>query len=138
MSLKKSKLALAIAAAAGLSFSSGAFATNGIIPAGNGMVAHGLGGAGLSNAAEASSGIDNPALISHTGDSVSVAFSMFMPDRQVEQPASLGGATVVSDSEMFAIPQFAFTSGTGVGINWGLSAYALGGMNTDYQRQFPR
>ena len=133
MSLKKSKLALAIAAAAGLSFSSGAFATNGIIPAGNGMVAHGLGGAGLSNAAEASSGIDNPALISHTGDSVSVAFSMFMPDRQVEQPASLGGATVVSDSEMFAIPQFAFTSGTGVGINWGLSAYALGGMNTDYR-----
>lgn len=133
MSLKKSKLALALAATAGLTFSSGAFATNGIIPAGNGMVAHGLGGAGLSNAAEASSGIDNPALISNTGDSVSVAFSMFMPDRQVEQPAGLGGATVVSDSKLFAIPQFAFTSKAGSGMNWGLSAYALGGMNTDYR-----
>lgn len=133
MSIKKSKLALALAASAGLTFSSGAFATNGIIPAGNGMVAHGLGGAGLSNAAEASSGIDNPALVSHTGDSVSVAFSMFMPDRQIEQPASLGGATVVSDSELFAIPQFAFTANAGSGMNWGLLAYGLGGMNTDYR-----
>ena len=133
MSLKKSKLALAIAAAAGLTFSSGAFATNGIIPAGNGMVAHGFGGAGLSNAAEASSGIDNPALISRTGDAVSVAFSMFMPDRKIEQPAALGGATVDSDSKLFAIPQVALTSKAGSGMNWGLSAYALGGMNTDYR-----
>lgn len=133
MSLKKSKLAMAIATAAGLTFSSGAFATNGIIPAGNGMVAHGFGGAGLSNAAEASSGIDNPALISQTGDAVSVAFSMFMPDRKIEQPAALGGATVVSDSNLFAIPQVAFTSAAGFGMNWGLSAYALGGMNTDYR-----
>ena len=133
MSLKKSKLTLAIAAAAGLTFSSGAFATNGIIPAGNGMVAHGLGGAGLSNAAEASSGIDNPALISQTGDAVSVAFSMFMPNRKIEQPAALGGATVASDSELFAIPQVAITSKAGYDLNWGLAAYALGGMNTDYR-----
>lgn len=133
MSLKKSKLALAIATTMGLTISSVALATNGIIPAGNGMVAHGLGGAGLSNAAEASSGIDNPALISQTGDSVSVAFSMFMPDRQIEQPAILGGATVVSDSELFAIPQVALTSKAGSNMNWGLAAYALGGMNTDYR-----
>jgi hypothetical protein len=90
MSFNKSKLALAVAATAGLTFSSGAFATNGIIQAGNGMVAHGLGGAGLSNAGEASAGMDNPALISQTGSSVSVAWSIFMPDREFERPAAVG------------------------------------------------
>lgn len=42
MSFNKCKLAVAVAAAASLTFSPGAFATNGIIQAGNGMVAHGL------------------------------------------------------------------------------------------------
>jgi len=133
MSFNKSKLAVAVAAAAGLTFSSGAFATNGIIQAGNGMVAHGLGGAGLSNAGEASAGMDNPALISQTGDSVSVAWSIFMPDRQIEQPVSLGGATVVSDSKMFGIPQAAFSSKINDAMSWGIMAYAMGGMNTDYR-----
>lgn len=136
MSLKKSKLALAVAASAGLTFSSGAFATNGIIPAGNGMAAHGLGGAGLSNAAEASSGIDNPALIGQTGDAISVAWNIFMPDREFQRPAALGGATVVSDSRMFAIPQAAFTSKINNDMSWGLLAYAMGGMNTDYPTGF--
>lgn len=133
MSLKKSKLAMAMAAAAGLTFSSGAFATNGIIQAGNGMVAHGLGGAGLSNAGEASAGIDNPALISQTGDAVSVAWNIFMPDREFTRPAGAGGGTEVSDSKLFAIPQAAFSSQIGGGMSWGIMAYALGGMNTDYR-----
>jgi long-chain fatty acid transport protein len=133
MSFNKSKLALAIAAAAGLTFSSGAFATNGIIQAGNGMVAHGMGGAGLSNAGEASAGMDNPALISQTGDAVNVAWSMFMPDREFTRPAAVGGATEVSDSRLFAIPQFAFTSKINNEMNWGILAYAMGGMNTDYR-----
>jgi long-chain fatty acid transport protein len=138
MSFNKSKLAVAVAAAAGLTFSSGAFATNGIIQAGNGMVAHGLGGAGLSNAGEASAGMDNPALISQTGDSVNVAWSIFMPDRMVDTsgvagfPAGYTGETV-SDSKMFAIPQVAFTSKINDSMSWGIMAYALGGMNTDYR-----
>jgi long-chain fatty acid transport protein len=133
MSFNKSKLAIAVAAAAGLALSSGAFATNGIIQAGNGMVAHGLGGAGLSNAGEASAGVDNPALISQTGDSVNVAWSIFMPDREFERPAAAGGGLEVSDSRMFAIPQFAFTSTINNNMSWGLLAYAMGGMNTDYR-----
>ena len=132
MSFNKSKLAVAVAAAS-LTFSSGAFATNGIIQAGNGMVAHGLGGAGISNANEAAAGMDNPALIGRTGDSISVAWSIFMPDREVVQPAALGGATVVSDSNQFAIPQAAFTSKINDAMSWGIMAYALGGMNTNYR-----
>jgi long-chain fatty acid transport protein len=131
MSFNKSKLALAVAAAAGLTFSSGAFATNGIIQAANGMVAHGLGGAGLSNANEAMSGYDNPALIGQTGDSLSIGFSIFMPDREVT--GVTGGTTVVSDSKMFAIPQVAFTSKINDAMSWGIMVNALGGMNTDYR-----
>lgn len=131
MSFNKSKLALAVATAAGLTFSSGAFATNGIIQAGNGMAAHGLGGAGLSNANEAMSGYDNPALIGQTGDSISMGFSIFMPDREVT--GVTGGTTVVSDSKMFAIPQVAFTSKVNDAMSWGIMVNALGGMNTDYR-----
>lgn len=134
MSFNKTKIALAVAAAAGLTFSSGAFATNGILQAGNGMVAHGFGGAGLANAGEAAAGMDNPALITQTGDSVGVAWSIFMPDRSWTY--SVPGFTYksTSDSKMFAIPQIAFTSKINNQLSWGIMAYALGGMNTDYRQ----
>lgn len=136
MSIHKSKLALAIATATmSLAISPGAFATNGIIPAGNGMVAHGFGGAGLSNAGEAAAGMDNPALIAQTGDAVSVAWSIFMPERTVDSTGAIGpgGTEAKSDSKMFAIPQFALTSKINDQMSFGIMAYALGGMNTDYR-----
>lgn len=130
---QKSKLALAVAAAAALTFSVGAHATNGIMQAGNGMVAHGTGGAGLSNASEAMSGFDNPALINQTGDSLSMGFTVFMPDREVDMTALGAAAPVVSDSKLFAIPQVAFTSKASDAISWGVMVNAMGGMNTDYR-----
>jgi long-chain fatty acid transport protein len=130
MSFNKSKLALAVAAAAGLTFSSGAFATNGIIQAGNGMVAHGFGGAGLSNGGDATAGMDNPALIGDSGDSLNVGWSMFMPDRTT---TLYGTYDITSDAKMFAIPQIAFTSKINSSMSWGIMAYAMGGMNTDYR-----
>jgi long-chain fatty acid transport protein len=134
MSFNKSKLAMAVAA---LTFSSGAFATNGILQAGNGMVAHGLGGAGLSNAGEASAGVDNPALISQTGDALNVAWSMFMPDRKFDTTGAgafgPAGTEATSDSKMFGIPQVSYTSKINDKMSWGIMAYALGGMNTDYR-----
>jgi len=129
MSIRKNKLALAIALA--LAVPTSAFATNGILQAGNGIVAHGMGGAGLANAGEAAAGVDNPALISQTGDAVSVGWSIFMPERTVDATA-VGGAAVKSDSTMFAVPQAAYTSKLNDNMNWGLMAYAATGMNTDY------
>ncbi len=133
MSIRKNKLALAIAMAFALPAS--AFATNGIIQAGNGIVAHGMGGAGLANAGEASAGADNPALISQTGDAVNVGWSMFMPERKFDTTSAVGPACTVqkSDSTMFGIPQAAFTSKINDNMNWGVMAYAMGGMNTDYR-----
>jgi long-chain fatty acid transport protein len=136
MRFTKRKLAAALAVAATVAAPT-AFATNGIIQAGNGMVAHGLGGAGLSNASEASAGADNPALISQTGNAVNVAWSMFMPLREFDTTAVPGfgpaGTRGVSDSNMFAIPQAAFTAKASDAISWGVIAYAMGGMNTDYR-----
>ncbi len=130
MSIRKSKLALAVGFAIALPTS--AFATNGILQVGNGMVAHGMGGAGLANASEASSGMDNPALINQTGDSASLGWSIFMPKRSYNSSGLPGGHNVSSDSPMFAIPQGAFTAKFNDNLSWGIMAYAMGGMNTDY------
>jgi long-chain fatty acid transport protein len=127
MSMNKNKLALAVAMAVSLVAPS-AFATNGIIQAGNGMVAHGMGGAGLSNASEAAAGMDNPSLISQTGDSLGLGYSIFMPNRFHGNATSLER----SDAHAFAIPQLAYTSKVNDSINGGLMLYAAGGMNTDY------
>jgi len=138
MFFKQRRIVIAMSAIAGMTFSAGALATNGIIQAGNGMAAHGVGGAGIAHASEASAGMDNPALISQTGNSVALGFSIFMPDRTVDStgisalPATFKG-TVDSDSKMFAIPQVAFTSKINDAVSWGVMLNALGGMNTDYR-----
>lgn len=124
----KYKCILAMAATAGLAFSPGAFATNGILQIGNGMVAHGLGGAGIANAGEAAAGMDNPALITQTGSAVGVGLTLFNPNRS----ADFGAGYVASDSQYFYIPQAAYTSVVDPRMSWGIMAYAMGGMNTDY------
>jgi len=43
-----------------------------------------------------------------------------------------GGNKVTSDANEYAIPQASFTKKTSDRISWGVMAYALGGMNTDY------
>lgn len=122
----RNKLSLALALAASIA-PLGAFATNGILPYGNGMSAHGVGGAGIANPADSMSGVDNPALLGKTKDQASVGVSLFNPNRS----ADVGGGYVDSDSDLFFIPQAAWV-GNSTPINWGVLAYALGGMNTDY------
>ena len=132
MKMQRKNVALAIAIAAAVA-SPSAFATNGILQAGNGMVAHGMGGAGLANAGEASAGMDNPALINDTGTAVNVAWSYFSPLREADFTAfGLGPIVITSDAREYAIPQVAFTVKGNDLISWGVQAYALGGMNTDY------
>lgn len=122
----RNKLSLALVLAAGLA-PLGASATNGILPYGNGMSAHGVGGAGIANAADAMSGVDNPALLGKTKNQASAGLTFFNPNRS----ANLGGGYVDSESDLFFIPQAAWV-GDKEPLNWGLLAYALGGMNTDY------
>lgn len=128
MSRKNTTLALAMVASTGLVFSTGAYATNGILPVGNSMIEQGMGGAGIANAAETLSGATNPALISSLGTQAGVGVIYFNPNRS----ANLGGGYVDSESTKFYIPSLGYVTGLGSGLSAGILVTALGGMNTDY------
>ena len=128
MSLRKHIIAGAIAASL---LPAAAFATNGILPLGNGLKAHGVGGAGMANASEPMSMVDNPALLSDVSSGWSIGATGFNPNRS----ADVGRGYVESDSDWFLIPQGSYANNSGGAMAWGLSVYALGGMNTDYPEQ---
>ena len=125
---KINKRIISVAVAAALSAPLAAMATNGILPLGNGMVAHGMGGAGIANGAETMSGVDNPALVSRTSNQWAVAASLFMPYRS----ADFGGGYVESENNFFIIPQGGATFGVTEKLDMGILVTALGGMNTEY------
>ncbi len=116
------------AVAAALTLPMVSHATNGILPLGNGMVAHGFGGAGIANGAETMSGVDNPALVSRTSKQWNVGASLFSPMRS----GDFGGGYVDSDSNYFLIPQGGVTLNLSSSWDMGILVTALGGMNTDY------
>jgi len=105
-----------------------ASATNGILAYGNGMVAHGVGGAGVANAAEGMSAIDNPALAADVGGGWSIAASAFNPNRA----ANVGNGYVDSENDWFLIPGGHWLTAINDQTVTGLTVSALGGMNTDY------
>ncbi|MDH5180959.1 MAG: outer membrane protein transport protein [Gammaproteobacteria bacterium] len=123
---KKSLIGLAAAGSMAVSFS--AMATNGILPLGNGMVAHGFGGAGIANGAETMSAVDNPALANQVSNSWSAGISLFNPNRSI----NLGGGYTASDNDFFFIPQGGWLTKINDKMSWGVVAYAMGGMNTEY------
>ncbi len=126
---KFNKRLVAGAVAAALVMPMAAHATNGILPLGNSMTSHGFGGAGIANGAETMSGVDNPALISRTSEQWGIAASLFMPYRS----ADFGTGTYVDSAQnYFIIPQGGYIDKINNKFDWGVLAYAMGGMNTDY------
>lgn len=109
-------------------FSLGAYATNGLFPAGNGIVAHGMGGAGLANAGEAMSMVDNPALIHRSGNMAGFNVHFYFPDLS----ANVAGTYVDSDIDSTITPQFAVTQNINEQFSWGISLTLLGGAGSDY------
>jgi len=105
-----------------------ASATNGIMAYGNGMVSHGIGGAGVANAAEGMSAVDNPALAADVGAGWSLQLSAFNPNRS----ANVGNGYVESDSDWFPIPGGHWFTDINDRTVTGITVSALGGMNTDY------
>lgn len=109
-----------------LSFSS--HATNGLFPAGNGVVAHGMGGAGIANSAEAISMVDNPAHINNLGNIAGGNIHFYYP----ELSANLTGDYVDSEVEQTITPQFAATYGLDNSLGFGFAVTVLGGAGSDY------
>lgn len=106
-----------------------AFATNGILPLGNGMTAHGFGGAGIANAGDAMAGTDNPALLAETGDQMAVGLTLFSPHRSADV---WGQGYKDSDKNLFPIPSFGWTKILSPKMNTGILVTAMGGMNTTF------
>jgi long-chain fatty acid transport protein len=111
-----------------LSISFGAQATNGLFPAGNGIVAHGMGGAGLANAGEAMSMVDNPGLISRTGNMAGFNVHVYYP----ELSTNITGQYVDSDIDNTITPQFAIIHSLNEELSWGIALTLLGGAGSDY------
>lgn len=122
------QLALSTAIAGAMALPMTASATNGMLGYGNGIVSQGAGGAGVANAAEGMSAVDNPALAAAVGAGWSVQGSAFNANRS----ANVGNGYVESDSSWFLIPGGHWLTEVGDGIVTGFTVSAMGGMSTDY------
>lgn len=126
-------------AAAGLVLWASAQADNGLLPVGNGIAAYGRGGAGLAGAADAAGAIDNPALMQQTGQGLAIGFSLFKRQRELDMsnvifaPLPFTGRRVPSDSELTAIPLFAYTAAAAGALQWGAQFYDMGGLNGQFR-----
>jgi long-chain fatty acid transport protein len=105
-----------------------AIATNGIFPMGNGVIAQGMGGAGIANAGGTISVADNPALATKVSNTWTVGASLFSPSRS----ANIGKGYVKSDKDFFLIPQGGAIRALNDKMSVGIINTAMGGMNTDY------
>lgn len=105
-----------------------ASATNGILAYGNGIISHGMGGAGVANASEIMSAVDNPALAARVGAGWAVQLSAFNPNRS----ANVGRGYIDSGDEWFPIPGGAWFTEMSNGLTAGVTVSALGGMSTAY------
>ncbi len=109
-------------------------ATNGYFAHGQGAVAKGMAGAGLTMGEGPGALAQNPALGVGLGNAAGGDATVFMPNREAEfyGPGPVPAGVYQSDSPIFLVP-----SG---GVNWmarddtavGLVLFGNGGMNTDY------
>ena len=126
------KLALALAA----SIPFVAQATDGYFSHGYGMRAKGMGGAATAVTGSAFGAATNPATMVFAGTGYEVGVDIFSPWREAERtgsPPMVGlDAKSESDSNFFAVPEFAYNRMVSPDMSWGLTVYGNGGMNTDY------
>lgn len=129
--------ALAIAASI-MPLSSSANATEGYFQHGYGARSKALGGAGAADSRDSTAIALNPAGLVHADTELTAAISIFSPRREYEggdAPGFTPSGTVESDSNWFAIPNFAASYKLAPGSFFdviGVSVYGSGGMNTDY------
>lgn len=129
---------LAICAALAAAFAPGlASATDGYYQHGYGIKAKGRAGAGSAMATDAFGGANNPASMVFVGDRIDFGVDLFSPIRESSRTGSsplLGpiDGSAESDSNYFLIPEFGYNKMLNPNLSLGITAYANGGMNTDY------
>ncbi len=137
---------LAISLAAMTMVGTSAFATDGYFAHGFGARHKALGGAGVADGNDATSGALNPAGLVHLKrDEFSMSVSAFSPRRKYSQTGATrtapffsapgSSATIKSDKNWFAVPNMAYakrTTGNPFFDVFGFSVVGNGGMNTQY------
>jgi long-chain fatty acid transport protein len=130
-------LAVALAAPA-------AQATNGYFAHGYGTISKGMAGSGAAWSQDAIAAATNPAGMAFVGNRADFGLELFSPRREYTvtgggepQPGTfyLLPGTRRSDSEYFAIPHFGYNRELGEAYTLGVSVFANGGMNTNWDGQ---
>jgi long-chain fatty acid transport protein len=132
--MKKTKLALAISAAAMVS--TPVLATNGDVLIGLGAQARALGGTGTAAFYGSENALTNPALLGKSqGSEFTIGGTVFMPDVTASSDVSAPGTTTTakSDNDLNVIPEVAMS--TRINDNWtfGLGMFGSAGMGVDYR-----
>jgi long-chain fatty acid transport protein len=111
-----------------------AWATDGYLQHGYGLIAKGMGGASTAVALDTFGGATNPAKGAFVGDRLDIGLDVFMPKRSASRTGSAAGidGAVDSESELFLIPEFGYNKLINPKLALGVSVYGNGGMNTDY------
>jgi long-chain fatty acid transport protein len=138
--LKQRGLKLAGAAGIGFlalaSFAAGdAQATEGYFQYGWGARQGALAGAGVADSRDAMSLSLNPAGLVDVGRQFQIGASLFMPYRSYTATgtALIAPGALDSDSNIFAVPNIAYSSPIDADSAWGVTLYGNGGMNTNWR-----
>lgn len=118
-----------------ISFAAGAAqATEGYFQYGYGARQSALGGAGVADSRDAMSLSLNPAGLVDVGRQLQVGASLFMPYRSYSATGTAFVAPGSYDSKdnIFAIPNFAYSSPIDANSSWGIALFGNGGMNTNW------
>lgn len=114
-------------------------ATNGYLAHGYGTKSKGMAGAGVALPQDALTIATNPAGLVQVGKRMDFGLEFFAPNRKAEivgsfAPTPPGDDSVYegNESELFLIPEFAWSSALGNSVAWGVAVFGNGGMNTDY------
>ncbi len=124
-----SALSMAIAPAA--------YATNGMAPIGVGQIHKAMGGAAVANPQNTMTLGTNPAAGSFIADGFDVGMEVFVPDREADFGAALGGVYDANDTKAFLVPEGGYKRTLSNGLSLGVVVYGNGGMNTGYNPSFP-
>ena len=132
--MKKTKLALAIAAAAMVS--TPVLATNGDVLIGLGTQARAMGGTGTAAFFGSENALTNPALLGKSqGSEFTIGGTVFMPNVEASTDVGSPGTTTTSksDNDLNIIPEVSMS--TRINDNWtfGLGMFGSAGMGVDYR-----
>ena len=127
--MKFSKHLIAVATAAAILAPATASATNGYFSAAYGPRAGGVAGAATALPQDSMAAAVNPAGMAHVGNRADVNVQLFSPPRR----SSVGNGTTDSESNGFIIPSGGYVRDLNDKMTAGITIYANGGMNTNYQ-----